>query len=128
MENNYPGIIEKLKQNNLERKLKLAKENTLTIEAGNNNPIQTQDDKLQEIKTTNENSVVNQQIITPQLSNLEITKSQNISDMLENELKSLRKNQDRLFFNFDTNCKVTFLIAYNFPLFFYKINKLNADK
>ena len=30
----------------------------------------------------------------------------NISDMLENELKSLRKNQDKLFFNFETNCKV----------------------
>ncbi len=30
----------------------------------------------------------------------------NISDMLENELKSLRKNQDKMFFNFETNCKV----------------------
>lgn len=33
-------------------------------------------------------------------------KSNNISDMLENELKSVRKNQDKMFFNFETNCKV----------------------
>ena len=33
-------------------------------------------------------------------------KTNNISDMLENELKSVRKNQDKMFFNFETNCKV----------------------
>lgn len=36
----------------------------------------------------------------------------NISDMLENELKSLRKNQDKMFFNFETNCKVSGLLYF----------------
>ncbi len=34
----------------------------------------------------------------------------NVYDMLENELKSLRKNQDKMFFNFDTNCKVKVIL------------------
>ncbi len=44
----------------------------------------------------------------------------NISDMLEDELKYLRKNQDKLFFNFETNCKV---IYFTYKIIYFKFNR-----
>jgi hypothetical protein len=34
-----------------------------------------------------------------------VTKTSNVSDLLEDELKNLRGNKTKLFYNFDTNCK-----------------------
>jgi hypothetical protein len=84
-----------------ELKEKLIKQDDINKENNNNNQNNPIGESNQISDNLNPVVEANTQYHIKQKTNVN-----NISDMLENELKSLRKNQDKLFFNFDTNCKV----------------------
>jgi len=119
LEKNYPHILEKLRNNNLQRRLLKENEEQDKKNKNKNNPeseIEIKGQKNIVEKDKEEISIIKKEENKP-----DVKKSSNISDLLEQELRDLRQNKDRLFFNFETNCKVKFFNSISYYLFLFKI-------
>jgi hypothetical protein len=98
VEHLYPDLPKKIQQIKEEKEKAKQMQATDISKSNTNSEIPQGESEAQDFQKAEKKQKISEEAH-------KVTKTSNVSDLLEDELKNLRGNKTKLFYNFDTNCK-----------------------